>query len=444
MTEELLKEIAEAAAGYFGVPSLSVSVRRNGQTFCASSGCSEKTLFQTGEISKTFLSRALRNTGADTGRPVSEFSGWFGMSSDELTREVTLDDIMLQRTGLPAHEASWFFNPELTYRELAGRIRYLETAFGFRERWSRQDHLFAAASCVLEDLTGRAWDEYVREEIIRPAGLNDTFCSLGEVQELCRPDIAAPHFSAYGRPAEVSLWMTDLLAGGGSMMSCTSDLAGWADVAARDITWETISVAGEELFGFPPAAVGVRNIRYADGWYIMEMLGAELICSYGKVGGSAVFCGRLTDSDMSFAAACGLGNSFCTEAVGYALCEYAIRGQYSDWNMRMSELEKGVADIKRVRNSSLLRLCTDDVFPQSCSGIYCNKGYGEIGVSEEYGRLFVDVFGIPMRIYRTDSGICVLDATQLLGSAVPCSVENERIGILFEPQCSDMVIFIKE
>ena len=443
MTEELLKDIVGTAAEAFGAPSLSVSVIRKGERFGAAFGCTERSLFQTGEITKTFLSKALRDAVPDTGKPVSGYSAWFGMVSDELTENVTLDDIMLQRTGLPPHEPSWFFNPQLKYRELAEKIRFLDTAFGFRERWCRQDHLFTAAGCVLEDVTGMSWDMYCRGRVIRPAGLSSTFCTLEETYAAGYEDIAVPHMSSYGRPAEVSLWMTDLLAGGGSMLSCTSDLAAWTDKAAADPHGETIPVPGGELLGFPPVAAGMRDIVYTDGWFAAEMLGTRFIFCSGKVGGSAVLIGRLPEKDFSFAAAAGIGGNFCTEAVGYALCEQVIRGEQSDWNMRMSELGKAVEEGKRVRNSGFLRACTDDVFPSGCSGIYVNEGYGEIELSEEYGRLFLTVFGLPMRIYRTGGDICVLDATQLLGYALPCRVDGKKAEILFEPECSSMVCFTK-
>ena len=223
MTSELVKNIAETAAGYFGAPSLSVSVISRGEKFEASLGCTQRTVFQIGEISKTFLCSALRTSGIDTDRPVADISPWFRMSSEELTRQVTLKDIILQRTGLPPHEASWFFNPQLSYRELTGRIRYLDTAFGLRDRWCRQDHLFAAASCVLEDVTGKKWNSYCMDQTIKPARLASTFCSVADMEESGYQDVAAAHLSAYGQTAEVSLWMTDLLAGGGSMLSCIED-----------------------------------------------------------------------------------------------------------------------------------------------------------------------------------------------------------------------------
>ena len=444
MTSELVKNIAETAAGYFGAPSLSVSVVSGGEKFEASLGCTERSVFQIGEISKTFLCSALRTSGIDMERPVTDISSWFRMSSEELTRQVTLKDIILQRTGLPPHEASWFFNPQLSYRELTGRIRYLDTAFGLRERWCRQDHLFAAASCVLEDVTGKKWNSYCMDQTIRPAGLASTFCSVADMEESGYQDVAAAHLSAYGQTAEVSLWMTDLLAGGGSMLSCTEDLAEWTDKNAGNVLAESIAVPGEELFGFPPSAVGVREVNYSDGWFIMDMLGEKLICSFGKVGGSAVFTGKVVGHDLSFAAAAGIGVNFCTEAVGFAICEEAIRGEHSDWNKRMTELGKAVYNLKRARNSSFLRRCTDDVFSPSISGKYRNEGYGEIELKEEFGRLFLTVFGLPMRIYATDSDIRVLDATQLLGYALPCRITEERAEILLEPECSEMICFRRQ
>jgi len=444
MNEDLIRETAEAAAEYFRVPSVSVSVLDDGGRASASLGCTDRTLFQIGQLSKTYICRALRYAGADEDVPVKDISPWFEAFSEELTENITLGDIMSERTGVPAHEASWFLNMGDSLDDTVSRIRYLHPAAGLRERYMRQDHMSAAASKVLGDVAGMPWDSWLKGGVLEKLGAADTYCSYSEAALDGGEDIAAPHYMMYGRPAEGPRWDTEMLAGGGSFLSSAAGLAAWASGSAEAFSADRgIDVDMDRVLGYPAAAAGITSGRFSDGWFALRFLGHDLICASGASGGSRVFAGCLPERGFSFAAAADLGGTPCAEAVGLSLCEYVIRGERSDWNLRMKELYGAASAPLRAENSRLLRMCTDDVFSSSYSGCYRNGGYGELRFREEYGRLFLDVYGIPMRVYHTGEGICVLDATELLGRAVPCRMYGDRTEILMEPECGAMTVFEK-
>ena len=438
---EKIKSIAEKAAEHFGVPSLSVSVIQNGEQTDVGIGCGKTTVFPIGELSKTFISYAVRAAGIDLDSPVSDRSPWFGLKDLEASGSATIRDILLQRTGLQEHKLSWFIQPQLSYADAAELVRYLDPASGFRERSFRQDMLFASLSRAAEDITGKRWNEFVRSEALDQIPAEATFFTQSELSEASGQDVAGLWYSAYGRLINGTGWMTDLLAGGGSMFSCTSDLARWAEYNRTAGLLQTVPIRDEDFFDFPLSAVGTGSAEAGDGWYRLDLRGSRIVCGIGESGGSAVFAGWMEDLPFAFAAAVGLDGSPCAQSVGFSLCDLAAGREEADWNCIFRDVREAVNDAKRKNNSMMLRACTDDLFYRWSAGAFFNRGYGELRFKEVYGRLFLELFGVPMRIYHTSDEICILDATEVLGRTIPCRVDTEYVGILLEPRSGKMTEF---
>lgn len=439
-TEDIVFSAAEA----FGVPSVSVSVIRDGEQRNIADACGESTVFPLGELSKAFLSDAVRGCGMELDRPVIEKSRWFSMKEPGVSELVTVRDILLQRSGLPEHRVSWFIQPHLSMMEMSELAGHLEPACGFRERPLRQDHLFASLSRIVEDCTGASWEHIVKSEVLEPISSQSTYYSWRHLSESCCADVALPYYSGYGSLREGTRWMTDLLAGGGSMFCSMPDLARMAEKKRISGDIETVPVGDRDVFEYPVSLIGADRAEGGDGWYRMDVLGNRIVCGTGTSGGSRVFAGWMEDQPLSFAAAANLDGSLCADAICLAVCELVSGGEAVDWNGRMRAISDSVSAARRRSNSALLRACTDDVFSPVCTGLYFNEGYGELYFFEEYGRLFLEIFGIPMRIYHTGEDICVLDATEVLGRAVPCTVSAECMGLMLEPKTGKMTDFLRK
>lgn len=441
---ERMNDIVSEAAKAFGAPSVAASVIYDGDQKDISFGCGKDTLFPAGELSKVFLSDAVRSSGMDIDTPVVERSEWFRIRDAEASRRVTVRDILLQRTGVPEHRVSWFIQPQLSSRSLSEIVRHLESAYGFRESPLRQDHLFTALSRIVEDSTGTSWEDVVKSEVLEKISAKSTYFSWQSLPETERANTAMPFYSSYGSLKEGTRWMTDPLAGGGSMFCCASDLARMAEKKRIDRCTETVTVRERDFFDYPLSLIGAEKAECGDGWFRMEFLGNRIVCGTGSSGGSRVFAGWLEDHPLSFAAAANLDGTNCAQAICLALCELICFGEARDWNGRFRSISDSVLAARRRANSVLLRACNDDVFPSGCTGTYFNEGYGELYFCEEYGRLFLELFGVPMRIYHTEEEICVLDATEVLGRAVPCLVSEAFIGLMLEPKTGKMTEFLRK
>src|SRR5215210_4438121 len=190
--EERLREIDEYAAKAgreWNVPGFSVAVVKDDRVvFVKGYGVRESgrtepvdgaTLFAVASNTKAFTAAALA-TLVDEGRlkwddPVTKHLPWFQLYDPYVTREMTVRDLLGHRSGLATFggDLLWY---ETTYprEEIVRRVRYLKPAYGFRSRYGYQNIMFIAAGEIVPALTGKSWDEYVREKFFAPLGMTRT------------------------------------------------------------------------------------------------------------------------------------------------------------------------------------------------------------------------------------------------------------------------------
>ena len=88
--------------------------------------------------------------------------------------------MMCHRTGLPRHDISWYLFPTHSKDSLMQRIQYMEPSAGIREKWQYNNFMFMMQGLVVEKLTGKSWEDNIREKIFTPLGMNNSDVSLGE------------------------------------------------------------------------------------------------------------------------------------------------------------------------------------------------------------------------------------------------------------------------
>src|SRR5712692_2262656 len=80
---------------------------------------------------------------------------------------MTPRDLVTHRSGLPRHDNAWQ-GRSFTREELYRHLRYLEPNASFRSRWQYQNLMFMTAGYLEERLTGRTWDDLVRQRLFGP------------------------------------------------------------------------------------------------------------------------------------------------------------------------------------------------------------------------------------------------------------------------------------
>ena len=161
-----------------GVPGLAVTIVENGRVTLArgygirqlgqDAPVDADTIFQLGSVGKAFTTAALAVL-VDRGQiawddPVTQHVPWFQMYDPWVTREMTVLDLLVHRSGLGLGAGDLMFVPRstLTRAETVRRLRYIRPATSFRSAYAYDNVLYVVAGQLIEEVSGKPWERFVR------------------------------------------------------------------------------------------------------------------------------------------------------------------------------------------------------------------------------------------------------------------------------------------
>ena len=92
-----------------------------------------------------------------------------------VTREITIRDLLVHRSGLGLGQGDLLFVPRssLTRRETVERVAYLKPKTSFRAAYAYDNILYAVAGQLIEEVTGQSWEDFIRERVLRAGGMDN-------------------------------------------------------------------------------------------------------------------------------------------------------------------------------------------------------------------------------------------------------------------------------
>ncbi len=143
-----------------------------------------RTLFQIASNTKLFTAVAaglLVQEGKLTwDKPVRDAVPAIRFYNDHLNSNVTLRDMLAHRTGITRHDMIWY-KSDFTRKELFERVRFLEPREPMRQSHLYNNLMYAAVGYLIELLSGKTWEQVVRERILDPRGMVRTTYSVPEM-----------------------------------------------------------------------------------------------------------------------------------------------------------------------------------------------------------------------------------------------------------------------
>jgi CubicO group peptidase (beta-lactamase class C family) len=126
----------------------------------------------------------------DWDKPVRQFVPSIQFYDDDLNAKVTVRDMLSHRTGITRHDLIWY-KSDFTRKELFERLKYLEPTQPMRQTFLYNTMMYASAGYIVELLSGKTWEEFVRERLFIPLGMTSTVFSIDDV--LKQPDHGVPY-----------------------------------------------------------------------------------------------------------------------------------------------------------------------------------------------------------------------------------------------------------
>src|SRR3974390_2839398 len=225
----------------FEVPGMSVAIVKDGKVvFSKGYGVrklgeptpvDENTLFGIGSNTKAFTAAALA-TLVDAAKiawddPVYERLKGFEMYDPYVSKEMRIRDLLCHRSGLGLGEGDLMFWPHTTFTrdEVVYRLRFLKPATSFRTTYAYNNLMFLTAGQVVAEVSGGSWDDYIREKIFLPLGMNNSNTSNSLFN--AAGNWAYPHSKVDGKLQVIPFENLDNAGPAGSINSSIADMSKW-------------------------------------------------------------------------------------------------------------------------------------------------------------------------------------------------------------------------
>jgi hypothetical protein len=102
---------------------------------------------------------------------------------------VTLRDMLAHRTGITRHDTIWY-KSDFSRKELFERLKYLEPKEPVRQLFLYNNMMYAGAGYLVELLSGKTWEDFVRQRILDPLAMKSTVYTIAEMTKA--PDHGVP------------------------------------------------------------------------------------------------------------------------------------------------------------------------------------------------------------------------------------------------------------
>ena len=421
----------EALRRSAGVPGLSIAIVENGRTTLAQGwgvrklGAPETvdadTIFPNGSTGKAFTVAALA-TLVDQGKlkwddHVIDHMPWFAMYDPWVTREMTVRDLLVHRSGLGLGAGDLLQVPRtnLSRRESVWRLRYIKPATSFRSAYAYDNVLYMAAGQLIEEVSGQPWERFVLEHVLRPVGMtHSTSDSPARFAEL---DRAWPHARLDGplrgmgtqvvlnerdelgrnaAPAggltvsanDMARWMTVQLAhgvlpGGGRLFSEAASAEMWKPVVIQPIQPMPAALkASEPLFH-----------DYALAWDVEDYKGAKIISHGGAVFGFQSSVVLVPEKKVGFTILINSEDGELIKGLMYELLDHYLGKPTQDWPAawRAYKQDRQAKAVTLLRTQTAAPAKIGPSLPIArYAGTYVDPWYGPIAVTNENGKLRID------------------------------------------------------
>ncbi len=365
----------------------------------------ENTLFAIGSCTKAFTASILgmleKEGKVSLDKPVRDYLPELRFNNDYTNKHATLRDMMCHRTGLPRHDYSWY-GSTASRRELLERIQYQEPSAELREKFQYNNFMYLAQGMVIEKLSGKSWEENVRERILSPLGMNQTNTSVNDMEKTENRSLA--YATELNTVKPIPYRNIDAIGPAGSINSCAKDMAHWL------MTWINNGKFNEKEIippgyrtqamtaqittgGFPGTEFPDLHFSgYGLAWGVSSYRGHYRVEHGGGIDGFiSSTCFFPTDSIGIFVVS---NQSTPTTSIRNFIADRMLKLSYRNWGKaQLTDKLKADSIAKASPNKDSLNR-KPGTRPSHAmadyTGTYENKGYGRIKIFLENDTVWVD------------------------------------------------------
>ncbi|MEZ5082022.1 MAG: serine hydrolase [Bacteroidales bacterium] len=410
-----LKEYLQKANEQFEMPGMAVGIIKDGQVvFNEAFGkrntktgekTNTETIFGIASCTKAFTAACMAIL-VDEGKldwtdKVIDHYPDFKLHDPYITREMEVQDLLCHRSGLQTFDGDLlWYGTDYTRKEVVERIQFRENAYSFRSRFGYQNVMYIAAGQLIEKVSGKSWDEFMKEKIFIPLGMNATTTSNGGFNESM--NLAYPHID--GEPMEFINY--DNCGPAASINTSSDDLLKWVELFLNKGTLNGQTIFSEKQYykltslltplnPGPGETIGETHFfGYGLGWFVLDYEGRKVIQHGGGLPGFHSKVALIPEEKVGFII---LANqlSGLVEATYKRIIDIYTKNEQKDWAQLYYENEQNQEsrNLKKKEEKEIARVkgTTPSLSIEKYIGMYEDKMYGKAEISLKENRLHIEL-----------------------------------------------------
>jgi CubicO group peptidase (beta-lactamase class C family) len=405
------------------VPGMAVAVVKDGQVVVVKgygvrklgepAAVDARTLFGIASNTKVFTATAL-GLLVEEGKlawdvPVINYLPGFAMYDPFVTREITVRDLLVHRSGLGLGAGDLLFWPPSTYsrKEIVRRLRYIKPATSFRSAYAYDNLLYSVAGEVIEAVSGKVWEDFVTERILAKVGM--TWSNVRHSAAAEGGNVAATHARIDGAVRVVKPSANDNTNPAGGINSCAEDMAKWMLVLLgrgqladgtrlySERTYRELTTLVTPMPNPAPApelaALKANFNGYALGLHVKDYRGLKVVTHTGGLAGYVSQVWLVPEAGLGITVLTNQEADEAFAALTLFIADCYLKAPKTDWldaylkikarnDARTAEVVKNAAAARDANSRPSLAL-------EKYAGTYADAWYGDIAITLEGGKLIM-------------------------------------------------------
>jgi CubicO group peptidase (beta-lactamase class C family) len=372
-----------------------------------------RTLFGIASNTKAFTATAIgllvEEGKVEWDAPVQRYLPWFHLSDPYVTRELTVRDLLVHRSGLGLGAGDLLWWPPSTYdrKEIARRLQYIPLATSFRSAYAYDNVLYLIAGALIEEVSGLTWEEFVASRILQPLGM--TGSNVRHAEAAGGGNIATPHARVEGVVRPVKPFASDNTNPAGGINANAVDMAKWLVVQldsgrvaknnrlfSRFTTYQLWAlVTPIPIRNQPPELAALRpNFEgYALGFRVHDYRGRKVVTHTGGLPGYVSKVTMVPELKLGISVLTNQESGYAFQAITYRILDHYLGAPPTDWlaaYRTVSDRSALMVKAAEERAASARDSTSRPSLPlASYAGTYADPWYGDVEISQQDGKLVI-------------------------------------------------------
>ena len=422
--KELEKYYAEAREAW-EVPGLAVAIVKDSEIIFAEGfgvqdieteePVNSRTMFPIASNTKAFTASALAIL-VDEGEiswddKVVDYLPYFKLYDPYVTENMTIRDLLTHRSGLATFSGDLiWYGSNYDREEIIRRARFLEPVHGFRESFGYSNIMYIAAGEIIPAVTGKSWDDFIRERFFGPLGMERSITSTNELAGF--ENVATPHTTHKDEIIAIEYLNWDNVAPAGSIISCVEDVSQWLIMQLNRGIYNSDTLFTPQRSREMWSQETVLNVStfseqnwpsmffrsYGLGWSLSNYMGHKVVGHSGGYDGMISYTCMVPDENLGFVILTNKNSSLYYPLI-YKTLDVFLGGDDKDWSsfmldlMEKRDVREAQQRAKKLENRKQNTSPSLDL--EAYTGTYGGEVYGDAVVELQEGSLVVQFVPSP-------------------------------------------------